>query len=68
MCEWKEQDPHCHVDPVTRLKMQPLKTQREMNLELVNKANGRPVKQKNAISREWKILSLLHFSCACVCG
>ncbi|MGD2030822.1 MAG: hypothetical protein PVG86_12890 [Desulfobacterales bacterium] len=19
MCEWKEQDPHCHVDPVTRL-------------------------------------------------
>jgi hypothetical protein len=39
-----------------------------MNLELVNKANGRPVKQKNAISREWKILSLLHFSCACVCG
>jgi len=20
MCEWKEQDPYCHVDPITLLK------------------------------------------------
>jgi hypothetical protein len=24
ICVWKEQDPHCHVDPVTRLVLQTL--------------------------------------------
>jgi len=45
MYEWKEQDPHCLVDPITRLGMQSSMVNNRRRCQRAS-GEGRPVKFK----------------------
>jgi len=51
MCEWEEQDPHCHVDPVTRLGNANFKGLSICQYVKEHQEHGRPVKSKKWIAR-----------------